>query len=286
MSDLQNVTVGVFHAGSRHSLVVLEDWKRFLGSDTLPLKLMTLSNHEGNFSADDVREIWVNSDVCFIDHESLSLQAIEPAAMFELVSGIDTEWVLVIKLDVLPDCARPDEGFLSGLIKRVEQSNAWGCTGAFIPPDLTSDKHGEWITARYSNNYSLFRPKDWLNALQKQRPDHVQAVRERLLVPESRFVTESAIEQYLAESGERMLFLEDTPDRYVFHVNQWEDELLKIRNDFKAKRGIEPFMNRYRDDQREPWTYPAWQRYYGWPKLGVLTRVRMKLGALRRRVFG
>jgi len=282
MSDRVSVTVGLFHAGSAESLVVLKDWRKFFADPSPPLYVMTIKDHPGNFEPEDVQRAWPGARVDTIGACGLGLPAIEPAAFYEIVAAAETEWLLMIKLDVLPHCDQPDPEFLAKIIERVKRSGAWGSTGSFIPPDLSRNNLGEPVTARYSNNYSMFRPTEWLKAIESHRPAHVQAVRERKLTPESRFVTEAAIEEFLSQSGERLLFLEDTPERYVFHVNQWEQRLLEVREKFLRQEGIDPFMNTYTEKQREPWTYPAWERYYGWPRLSMARRLWIKLGAWRR----
>jgi hypothetical protein len=214
------------------------------------------------------------------------LNALDPAAIFEAIESAESEWILLVKLDTLPYCSSPEPEFLDRLIQDVEAAGLWGATGAFIPPDLRRGVGGRPITARYSNNYSLFRRQEWLSVIRNRRPDFEQDIRARELKPSSRFITEATIEEFLSESGERMLFLEDTPDRNVLHVNQWGDDLLAIRERYLRQDGVAPFLNRYQEGRRQPWTYPAWERYFGWPKPSALRRFRVWVGRVRRQLIG
>jgi hypothetical protein len=265
--------------------VVLSDWRRFLSEEGLTAQVATTDGFEGNFGADDLAEAWPGARLIRISNGGLGLNAVDPAAIFESVEAAPPGWVLLVKLDTLPYCEGPGPGYLAGLVRTLEAGKYWGATGSFIPCDLSRDAEGRAVTARYSNNYSLFRRDAWLGVMADRRPDFVEQIRSRRLTPASRFVTEATIESYLQESGERMLFLEDSTDRSVLHVNQWGDDLLRIRERYLRRQGVDPFLNRFATARREPWQYPAWQRYYGWPRPSRLRRARVWAGRTRRRLL-
>ena len=284
MEKQLQVTLCTFHCGTPASLVVLRDWLTFLGSPCLYARIATVTDRNDNFTTEHLEGVWPYCDLLPVSQGGLGLNALDAAAIFEVVESAKSEWILLVKLDTLPYCSLPEPGFLNWLIGDVEAAGLWGATGSFIPHDLSRDGAGRAVTTRYSNNYSLFRRDAWLDVIMRRRPDFVDQIRTRQLTPSSRFVTEATIEEYLLDSGDRMLFLEDTLNRSVFHVNQWGQELLDIRERYLRREGIERFLNLYDESRLEPWKYPAWERYYGWPRPHPLRRFRIWAGRTRRQM--
>lgn len=279
-----DVTLCTFHCGDARSLIVLADWLRFLGQPELPVLVSTMMQREDNFTLPQLQEHVPHAQVWDCPTGGLNIQALDPAGIYESIEQAKTKWVVLVKLDTLVYVDQPQADFLPQVIDQIKQAGAWGAMGSFTPPDLDHNEQGVAVTARYSNNYSIFRRSDWLGVFDQVNPEFVQQIRMRQLVPDSRFVTEDCIEGYLKNTGRRMLFLEDTQSRNALHINQWGQTLLDIRQRYLKQEGVDPFLNRYTQTQGEPWDCPEWQRYYGWPRNGIIRRSRVKLGKVRRQL--
>eukprot|EP00487_Bulimina_marginata_P000335 TRINITY_DN10601_c0_g1_i1.p1 TRINITY_DN10601_c0_g1~~TRINITY_DN10601_c0_g1_i1.p1 ORF type:complete len:123 (-),score=0.10 TRINITY_DN10601_c0_g1_i1:38-406(-) len=102
------------------------------------------------------------------------------------------------------------------------------------------------------------------------------------ILRDNRFIVEHAIESYLFISGNRLLFKVETPAWSVFHVNAWEEDLIPIRESFRARKNIEKFLNTGVPLSKMPWQVPPHAIYYGAKRKPFLSRLKVFFGRVKR----
>jgi hypothetical protein len=190
-------------------------------------------------------------------------------AMFE---AAETEWILDIRLDVLPYRIGFDR-WVTDLLRVVDEHGYFGFTGSFRARDLVPGPGGFSKTQRFSENFAFFRRDEFLDLIDKH-----------LAPGESvRWAYELIVEAHLEATGNYNLFRPETPEWTVFHINQWGEDLRRIREQYRARRNIAPFMNTgVRLGPTE--VRPRWEKYYGYPRPPLLKRARRFVGAWRRKL--
>lgn len=177
-----------------------------------------------------------------------------------------------ISLDTLPYRDGHD-GWFDACIDTMKADDLLFVTGSTrnYRSDQSHPTAGYFRTQRVSFNFFLTRPQVWLS-LEKEN-SHLEEVY-------GRYHSEGFLEQYCREQGKYGLRLENTPDFRIFHVQAWDERMMKVREAFHAGRGIGPFLKGWEEDQRHPWTM-----WYMYPKPSLLKRIRIELGRIRREMF-
>lgn len=185
-----------------------------------------------------------------------------------------------------PYAATAQPGWIDRLIDDIERHGYWGATGSFRPFDVRQGACGGFVTQCFSQNFAVFRREEWLQAVESEGGDLVRRMAIRHLVPGDRFETERAVDAYVRKKGLLLRFVADTSERSIFHVNQWGDRLLELRQRYRRREGIEPYLNVPVPEPGGLGEVHPWQRYYGHPKPPLLKRLRIWAGKHRRRLLG
>jgi hypothetical protein len=214
-----------------------------------------------------------------------SVGEIDPHGIIAAIEAVETEYVLLIKLDTLP-FRRGFENWLAEDLALIERHGLFGATGGFLIPDLTRLNATHSLAPKYSNNFSLFRKDDWLSVIRRWLSDGSAGAFNqdpRYQGDNVRYGLEVAIESYLSEAGKHMLIRHESSNWSVFHVNVWGERLRAVREQYLTRKGIGPFLNTGRPVTR-PLAHP-WQVYYLHPRPSRLRLLRIWLGEQRRKMF-
>ena len=230
------LTLCTYSTGSNMVREVLEDWLSFLGGR--PARTIVAAS-----PADALPPVYHEmlqdgtiDQILPIEPQGRGIAQLEPEAVRLSVEAAPTEWVLLIKLDTLP-YRRGHDDWLEQAMRRIEQHRLFGLTGSFLPGPTESLEDGYSLTAKYSNNFSIFRRDQWLPIVHSAVGADFRGPLglDRFPGDLIRFATEAAIEAHLAETGQRMLMRWESPDWSVFHVNVWGEQLRRVRDDFLAQ---------------------------------------------------
>ncbi|MCP9861488.1 hypothetical protein [Cyanobium sp. Cruz-8H5] len=265
--------------------MVLDDWHAFLGRPSLPWVVSTLGNWKDNFSEAELTSCVETATLIRGESSKLPVHAIGPAMVYQTIKSIRTPWAVLVKLDTLPYSVVRAEGWIDRLVEDVERHGYWGATGSFRPIDVRLGKCNAFVTQCFSENFSVFRPSEWLKAVESEGGDLVSRMATGQLEPGDRFGTERAVDNYMRKQGLFLRFVSDTPDRSMFHINQWGERLLALRERYLRREGVEPYLNLAVPERGGPGEIHPWDRYYGYPKPALLKRLRIWAGVHRRRLL-
>ena len=194
---------------------------------------------------------------------------------------VQTEFCLFVKLDVLP-FRNGNDHWVDESIAKLISNGAFAFTGSERWPKTEFIDANYGKTHRISLNFAVYRPKQYLEIVEKSNPRFVKLARECKTTFEDRFSLESSVEQWLESNGGFNLVRSEDANWSVFHIHQFDEALARIRGRYRDRIGINAFLNRIDPNRKEPWEYHPWDRYYGMPRPGFLRRVRIRLGALRQ----
>lgn len=254
------------------SIRILEDWVDFLGRPPAALHCFCGGNDEAKATAErfcaerGIPLVLTPDEVCEDVRRS------EMPVLHWQFDRIEEEYCVLVRLDTFP-YREGSEDWLDRCIDVMEAEGLLFATSAarVFRADLPMAQDGCMKTQRLSNNFIVLRPKEWL-ALEA-RYSHLKDTYDR-------FYSEGFLETHCRETGAYGLRLVNRPDWRVFHVQVWDERMWTVRENFRAGKGIAPFLTGYEDDQ-----YYHWDMYYMFPKPPWLKRMRIELGRLRRAIF-
>ena len=267
-------TLVTYSTGSVMVREVLDDWMEFLSPKPRAVVFAVPGGPAPPPIYGQLRDEGRIDHLLFIPPRGRSSNELYLEGVRAAVEAATTDWVVLFKLDALPYRAGSD-GWLAKAIEVAERHGCFGLTGSFRSHDLVPGPEGFSRTRRFSENFSLFRRRVWLDLIDR-----------RFKAGEtSRYGYEVVVETHLESTGDYNLFRPETPEWTVFHINQWGEDLRRIREQYRARRNIAAFMNvgvpLDRDEPR-----PRWQKYYGYPLPPLLRRARARVGAWGRKLTG
>lgn len=283
---LDQVSLCTYSTGPSMVREVLDDWLQFLGGRPRRV-IFAVSSFTGTpLIYEELRREGLIDQILDIKANSRSVMEVEPEATRSVVEAADTEWILLIKLDTLPFRSGHDD-WLAHAMERIQRHGLFGMTGSSHMMTLTTLEEGYSLTQKFSNNFSIFRRSDWLNAVGTcvgRGYDQGIACSPQFQGNNLRYINEYAIESYLEQAGRHMLVKHESGEWSVFHVNIWGESLRKVRKSYRNRQRIKRFLTTG-NPPRGPFRYP-WQKYYGYPKPPIITLMRIVLGRWRRHLLG
>jgi hypothetical protein len=208
---------------------------------------------------------WENSfDRCYIQEYRSGFLATRP-------------YILFVKPDMLP-WRQGHDGWLAEDLETLEQPGVFAITNTHLldPPRAAEGRYQVHDFA--SLNFTLMKREAFHAALREQigdlidsnfrgpYPEHLQ--------PDSRWrraLIEWAWQAHIRRHHLRTLAREESADWTIYHVNKKGRKLLQYRRAYRARRGIESYMNKPHALYRPP--LRAWQRW-GRGVEGVVRRFR------------
>jgi hypothetical protein len=253
-------------------LIVLRDWIEFLHFKPTDISLYT------PFSEHDIQQHlqldWGDAVVNIVSPlPGEDIREGETQILHRLVLGCKTDVFVTVNLDTLPYRAGHDVWFeeIYDQIFHQEVMFFTGC-GLLFRKDIPIAGQPFLKTQRFSNNFAVIRKDTWLHHMYRYKPEQLD--------PEAqRYFTEWAIEEGCHQDQRYGLRRYNSSDWRVFHVQQWDEKLLQTREKFQLGKNIQPYFNRYFEDQYYPWYW-----YYNYPKPSLLKLARIKFGAWRRKI--
>jgi hypothetical protein len=255
-----------------HHIVVLEDWIDFLKGAVVELIV-----HVG---ADKKIELGLN-DLC--KTHRIRLTVLGEATVLETTENekelmhcqfdmVTVEKACIVRLDTLPYCMEGID-WLSDAINLQRQNDAKFITGSTLPfrADKMTDNDDFRLTQRISNCFLIIEVNLW-RKFQQGGSDSINKY--------GRFTVEGAVEDFAVDNNQWGLRLINSNDVRVFHCQEWGTRLMQVREHFRNGRRIRPFLKGFQDDYMG-----MHARYYMQPRISLLRRIRIYLGAWRRSLF-
>jgi hypothetical protein len=210
---------------------------------------------------------WENSfDRCYIQEYRAGFLATRP-------------YILFVKLDMLP-WRRGHDGWLAEDLAALDRPGVFALTNTHLL-DPPTGVEGPYQAHDFASlNFTLMKREAFHAATREQigdlidsnfrgpYPEHLQAD-ERW----RRALIEWAWQAHIRRHGLRTLAREESADWTIFHINKKGRKLLEYRRAYRARRGIDPCLNKPHALYRPP--LRAWQRW-GRGVEGVLRGLRSK----------
>jgi hypothetical protein len=281
---LEQLNLVTFSTGAEMVREVLDDWEEFLGGRPRGVRFAVSPAFGAPSIYEELEREGRIDELLRIDPAGRSVGEVDAEALRRVVEASDSEWVLLVKLDTLP-YRQGHEGWLADAFERIERHQLFGLTGSFRSLDLTPLEPGYCTTRKYSNNFSIFRRDEWLEVIESSVGRNFDGPMGHSRYPDAllRFANEVAIETHLRDRNRPMLLRWESPAWSVFHVNVWGETLRRVREDYRARKNIAPFLNSGTPLPRR--LRHPWEHYYGYPPPPWSKRVRIKFGEWRRDVF-
>lgn len=283
--SINRVTLVIFTYPNEGADVVLKDWADFVGDALASIMVVSPACFQESPIFERWKAIFPSLEFLFVGDPSEHPDQYYALGVLTAMERVRTEFCLFAKLDVLPFRNGNDQWIDEGIAK-INSTGAFSLTGSERWPhtQIVDARYGK--THRISLNFALYRPKQYLNIVETSNPEFVKLARDCKVSFKDRFSLESSVEDWLEASGGFNLVRQEDRDWSVFHVHQFDEALSRIRELYRQRIHIGPFLNRIDADRKEPWEYHPWERYYGMPKPGFLKRLRIRIGEWRQRLRG
>ena len=255
-----------------HHIVVLEDWIDFLKGAVVELIV-----HVGV----DKKIETTLSELCktrgirlIILGEATVLETThhEKELMHCQFDMVTVEKACIVRLDTLPYCVEGID-WLNAAIKLQREKDAKFITGSTLPfrADRTTENKYFRLTQRISNCFLIIEVDLW----RKFQQGGVDSSNKY-----GRFTVEGAVEDFAADHNQWGLRLINCRDVRVFHCQEWGARLIQVREHFRNGRRLGPYFKGFQDD-----FMGMHARYYMQPRIPILRRIRISVGAWRRLLF-
>jgi hypothetical protein len=254
------------------SMQVLVDWVDFF--DTPPSSIVCYFG--GNRDAETLLQDFCDTRgitlIVAPDDLTEDIRKLDMPVLRWQFANVPEDYCVRVSLDTLP-FRNGRDGWFEACIDTMEAEDLVYATGSTrkFRTDQAHPTPGYVLTQRVSFNFIVMRPQRWLE-LERQYA-HLEKVYDR-------FHCEGFLEDYCRETGRYGLRLENGTDFRIFHVQIWDERMLEVRDNFRAGRGIGPFITGYEDDQLYEWTM-----YYMHPKPPLPKRIRIEMGRLRQKLL-
>jgi hypothetical protein len=188
-------------------------------------------------------------------------------------------YLLFFKIDTLPFREGNDNWIIRAL-DHLERDDTFAVGGSF---NVDSRDHDAWpgwyFSHKCSENFSLMKRDRFIAAMEQYAGSYISSgfrgSAPTLHSDEQHYFIELALESYMKKHGLFTLVRMEDADWTVFHTNVHDDRLAKVREKFRARRGVDRFMNAQNFTAKFP--HGA---YYGRPNpISLLKRARIAAGA-------
>ena len=259
----------------RH-VVVLSDWLEFVSYPPAQLVAYVDDNEETRLRLDRLAVTfgvpWVPVRVTPGD----DLKHRETKILRRMVDVAAAELVLFTNLDTLPFRSGPENAqWLEEVVRRLKtdpQLAFFSAAGVTFKEDRAEDSGRYLLTQRFSNNCGLIAKETW-----RRMVDTYDEASLGSLPDVARYHSEWAIEEAVRREKLFGLRMIESLDWRVFHVQQWDERLLRTRDLFRRGVGVSKYLNRVHDETEHPW-----ESHYSYPKPPLWRRLRIRLGRWRR----
>lgn len=229
---------------------VLEDWFTFLGGKPGEVVVVdggsdarTHQMYWELFNAGKIDKLQVirrehpenHKDLCFIQEHTAGAIAAKP-------------YLLWFKSDTLP-FRKGHDNWLDEAIGYLDREDTFAVGGSFNFPCKHHDAPwpGWYFSHKCSENFSLMKRSSFVAAMEEFAGRYIasgyQAPSPADPTGQARYLIEIAWERYIERHNKYTLVKEEDPTWTIFHTNVLGEKLVKVREDYLARREVEKFMN-------------------------------------------
>jgi hypothetical protein len=277
------LTLSTFHVGSIRTLVVLQDWIDFFEPHITRIRVVTSTDYPGCFTEAEFYREFPNAELIVLASNGQTVPQLDCMGVMSAIANASTEWVALVKLDTLPFRANKEADWLEDAVANAASNDCWAITALASHRCRCLNKQFS-LTQSFSQNMAIVARSRWRDLFQLMAPELYSRVISGTASSDDRYLMEDAIERGLQRFGMWNLRLVDRHDFSVFHINQWEDALLRIRDQYRSRIAVKRFLNGPAPLTRPIWKYPSWKVFYGLKPPPLRKRLRAFLGRLRLKI--
>ncbi|MDP9174833.1 MAG: hypothetical protein M3O30_13360 [Planctomycetota bacterium] len=228
---------------------ILEDWFRFLGGKPGEVVIVDGGSDQATqamywklYCDGKIDKLQVirpthpdnNKDLCFIQEHTAGAIASKP-------------YLLWFKSDTLP-FRQGHDNWLSDAVGYLDRDDTFAVGGSFNIPSKHHDAWPGWyFSHKCSENFALMKRENFIKAMEEFAGEYI-ASGFRGMSPaqrgrQARYLVEVAFEQFIAKHEKYTLVKVEDPTWTVFHTNVLGPDLVKVREDYLARRDVEKYMN-------------------------------------------
>jgi hypothetical protein len=228
---------------------VMEDWFKFLGGR--PGEIVILDGG----SKPDMHDVYWK---LFKEGKIDKLQVIrgdhsdnhrDTCYIQEVAVGMITgkPYILFFKSDTLP-FRQGHENWVVEAIKYLERPDVFAVGGSFNTPSVHHEAWPGWyFSHKCSLNFALMKQESFMNAIEEFAGPFVRSGYRGTnpIGPEGRgrYIVETSFERFMQNHNQFTLAKIEDPTWTVFHTNVLGKPLLKVREKYFARVGVEKYMN-------------------------------------------
>ncbi len=188
-------------------------------------------------------------------------------------------YVLFFKIDCLP-WRKGLDNWLVESMAHLERPDTFAIGGSF---NCDARHHEAWdgwyFSDKCSENFALMKRERFIAAMEESMGQYISSgFRGPLSLirteDERHYLMELAMERYMQRHDLFTLVRKEDEDWTIFHTNVHDERLRKVRQDYRARRGVEKFMNAANFTA----TFPHGVWYGRPPVIPWHRRVRMAFG--------
>jgi hypothetical protein len=272
---------------------VMEDWFKFLGGKPGEVVVVDCGSDAETQSA-----CWKMLQAGMIDklqliHTSNDDYGKDKGHIKEYTAGeiASKPYVLHIKTDTLP-YRQGQDGWLEEALDYLDREDIFAISGAWNLPSMHHHAWSGWyFSQKCSLNFALMKRSMFMASAHEFGHEFIlsgfkgknpasgmgkEEFGEDAVL--DRYFIEVAFEEYIKRHNVYVLSKVEDPNWTIFHTNVHNELLKQVREDYLARKDIEPFMN-LGFSNKEP--NPAEARYYGLPvpQVNFLKKLRIAFGA-------
>jgi hypothetical protein len=156
-------------------------------------------------------------------------------------------YLLFFKMDCLPWRKGFDQWLVEAM-RYLERDDTFAIGGSF---NCDAKHHEAWegwyFADKCSENFALMKREKFIAAMEESMGGYISSgFRGPLFIQhedERHYLMELAMERYMQKHGLFTLVRTETPDWTIFHTNVHNERLVKVRENYRARRDITRFMN-------------------------------------------
>jgi hypothetical protein len=156
-------------------------------------------------------------------------------------------YLLFFKADTLPYRQGHDD-WLAEAIGYLERPDTFAVGGSFNSPAKHHDAWPGWFFShKCSLNFALMKRDNYISAMEEFAGEFIssgfRSTNPLAGVSDPRYVMETSLETYMRNHNMFTLARIEDPTWTVFHTNVMGPKLVKVREDYYARRNIASYMN-------------------------------------------
>lgn len=156
-------------------------------------------------------------------------------------------YLLFFKSDTLP-FRDGHEDWLPQAIEYLQRDDTFAVGGSFNVPSKHHEAWPGWyFSQKCSLNFTLMKRDSFIDAMREFAGDYITSGF-RTISPlagksHTRYLMENCFESYIANHKKYTLVRVEDPTWTVFHTNVQGEPLVKVRQDYLARRNVKAYMN-------------------------------------------